>query len=663
MTAFPIFKRLSTAGYGLYPGTKKEPDLEVEFQSGLTLVLGANGLGKTTLVSLLYRMCTGPYELPKPVLEGGGELKGKRLQASKLTGGRRMVFADRVHDGAAKAIATLDFELGEATISTERSLRNLELIRLECNGVEQAPREDSFQKLICERAEVNAFVDWILLLRHLTFYFEDRRSLVWDPSAQKQILHLLFLPRRKSSEVRESERDVRRLDSNMRNTQWAISSREAELADLEEAISVEGGTKKQFARLKREQERDQAKLNELNETIVEMTLARERAQLEAVKAAGRHESAVRNLERHQFTAIEHAFPSSSDTAKYLLSQLIADNECLACGNRAPRAASTLKGRVTAHRCVVCNSSVPTKKPKAASPRTIEKARKDLDRAAAQLDSADARRHEAETEFDGQMASIETLRSKVAERSARIEAVASHLPPGDVEVAEQRTELAAMRAQLETMKRDLSHRRQRLERLVQRTSQSIVDHADDVRNAFESYAQDFLFEDCRLIWSPRKEQVGETGAAIPFPAFELEIGGSDFDSPVRRDGPGQVSESQREFIDLSFRMALIQVAGVGSKGSVVIDAPESSLDAVFVNRAAEVLVRFASEPENRVVITSNLIEGNLIPKLLKLGGIKSESSDRVVDLLKVAAPTAATRKLSSAYAEVRRALFKRARAPR
>jgi energy-coupling factor transporter ATP-binding protein EcfA2 len=663
MTAFPIFKRLSTAGYGLYPGTKKEPDLEVEFQSGLTLVLGANGLGKTTLVNLLYRMCTGPYELPKPVLEGGGELRGKRLQASKLTGNRRMEFADRVHDGAVRATAALDFELGEAIVSTERSLRNLELIRLECNGVEQEPQEDSFQKLICERAEVNAFVDWILLLRHLTFYFEDRRSLVWDPSAQKQILHLLFLSRRVSSEVRESERDVRRLDSNMRNMQWTISSQETELATSEDALSVEGDTKKQFVKLKREQERDQAKLNELNETIVEMTLARERAQLEAVKAEGGHESAARNLERHQFTAIEHAFPSSSDTAKYLISQLISDNECLACGSKSPRAASTLKGRLSAHRCVLCNSSVATKKPKAASPRTIEKARKDLERAAAQLDGADARRHEAERELDGQMDAIEVLRSKVAERSVQIEAVASQLPPGDVDVDEQRTELAAMRAQLETMKRDLSNRRQRLARLVQRTSQSIVDHADDVRAAFESYAQDFLLEDCQLIWSPQKEQVGETGARIPFPAFKLEIGGSDFDSPVRRDGPGQVSESQREFIDLSFRMALMQVAGVRSRGSVVIDAPESSLDAVFVKRAAEVLVRFADEPENRVVITSNLIEGNLIPKLIKLGGIKSESSDRVVDLLKVAAPTAATRLLGSDYAEVRKDLFKRAKASR
>lgn len=40
-------------------------------------------------------------------------------------------------------------------------------------------------------------------------------------------------------------------------------------------------------------------------------------------------------------------------------------------------------------------------------------------------------------------------------------------------------------------------------------------------------------------------------------------------------------------------------------------------------------------------------------------IKSSSSKRVVDLLKIAAPTAATRILKSNYEEVRQAIFEKA----
>jgi energy-coupling factor transporter ATP-binding protein EcfA2 len=663
MTAFPMFKSVSTSGYGLYPGTSRKPDLSAEFHPGLTLVLGANGLGKTTLVNLIYRMCAGIYELPKAALQSGGELGGKNLRATKLASEKRQVFADRVHDRAADATATLEFELGGATILVERSLRNLELLRLERDGDSISQTEDSFHKLICQQAEVSSFVDWILLLRHLVFYFEDRRSLVWDPTAQRQILRLLFLTPRTSQEWRTRERDVLKRDSNMRNLRYAISTQETEMSESEDAVSNEGDLRKELAKLEKKQEADQAKLDELSEQIVDMGLARDLARLEAAQAESQHESALRNLERHQLTAIERAFPGSSETARYLISQLISEEECLACGSDSPKALSTLKGRIDAHRCVVCNSPVKEQKRKPVSERTLDKAAKELERAAERLDASDGRRHEAETEFDSLITEIEKLKVAVAKRSAEIEAIAGSLPQDGSGMREQRSELALMRAQLEEMKRDLTNRRNRFARFVKRTSGSILDHADDVRDVFEAYAQDFLLEDCRLLWNPHKTRIGETGASIPFPAFELEIGGSDFDSPVRRTGPEQVSESQREFIDLAFRMALIEVAGSYGGGSIVIDAPESSLDAVFVDRAAEVLVRFAEEEENRVVITSNLIEGNLIPHLIRMGGIKSASSDRVVDLLKIAAPTAATKQRSAEYAAVRDDLFERAKKSR
>lgn len=111
------------------------------------------------------------------------------------------------------------------------------------------------------------------------------------------------------------------------------------------------------------------------------------------------------------------------------------------------------------------------------------------------------------------------------------------------------------------------------------------------------------------------------------------------------------------------MTLMTVGTSNHAGSLVIDAPESSLDAVFVRRAAEVLDRFAQADDgNRLLITSNLIEGDLIPQLLRQAGIRSARDRRVVDLLSIAAPTAATTELRDEYASVRKALFQRARQP-
>src|SRR5437764_972764 len=114
----------------MYPGTEKSPGLHVDFQGGTTLILGANGLGKTTLITML------------------------------------------------------------------------------------------------------------LLLHYVTFYFEDRRALVWDPTAQRQILRMLFLPARDSGRWADLEADVLQRDSNMRNLQASLTMAEREMLRSEKAVSA-----------------------------------------------------------------------------------------------------------------------------------------------------------------------------------------------------------------------------------------------------------------------------------------------------------------------------------------------------------------------------------------------------------------------------------------
>jgi ABC-type uncharacterized transport system ATPase component len=94
--ALPLLKSISVEGFGLYPGTPTDPGLNAVFQPGLTLILGANGLGKTTLVTLLYRMCTGPFDLPA----GGASLGGRRVEPRKLSRAECRMFATRVVDDA-----------------------------------------------------------------------------------------------------------------------------------------------------------------------------------------------------------------------------------------------------------------------------------------------------------------------------------------------------------------------------------------------------------------------------------------------------------------------------------------------------------------------------------------------------------------------------------
>ena len=132
-------------------------------------------------------------------------------------------------------------------------------------------------------------------------------------------------------------------------------------------------------------------------------------------------------------------------------------------------------------------------------------------------------------------------------------------------------------------------------------------------------------------------------------------GSDFVEPTRRTKPGDVSESQREFIDLSFRMALMRAAGSGST-SLVVDAPESSLDAVFARRAGEALTTFGLAGGSTVLVTSNLLEGSLVPTLIDGIARTAERGERVIDLFDLAQPTAALKVERAAYDELRSSIL-------
>jgi hypothetical protein len=142
---------------------------------------------------------------------------------------------------------------------------------------------------------------------------------------------------------------------------------------------------------------------------------------------------------------------------------------------------------------------------------------------------------------------------------------------------------------------------------------------------------------------------------------------------RRMTANEVSESQREFIDLAFRMALIDVAADGGSASLILETPEASLDSIFMSRAGRLLCEFAGHGTgegNRLIATSNLTDGKMIAALLGAIGPDgttaharaqphfvpvAERPSRIINLLEIAAPSRAVRNFHAEYS----AAFQRA----
>lgn len=656
---FPIIKNLTVKGYGLYPGPKPaNKGLEATFQPGLTVVLGANGLGKTTLVWMIYRLFSGPYEITG--LDSRSQLGRRAIEPSKLSGRRKRIFAERVADGAKDATASLLFELGRHTVGVTRSLADLKLIEFTVDGEKKATDENLYQEAVASIAGLWSFGDWILLLHYVVFYFEDRRELVWDAAAQRQILRLLMLPPETARKWTEQEREVLRLDSRVRNDSAVLTRRERELKRDEKSGEEGAEVRQELAALQQLQAIEEEKRDDLDERLLELDTERQSARLAALQAQHEKESSLRRLERAKLLALAESYPSASETARYILSQLLSNGSCLTCGNKVPEVAQALEERIANSQCVICGSEVLSVsavegRPHSLSDERLSREVESLEGSTVALKAAQDHLAQVVQSYDQTVRRLTELDAAVSRRRERIDILVRRLPKAEVELHQQRGELALLRRRVASLRIELKTVRADFAAFVNEAKITIAEGAPRIQRLFEEYARDFLVEDCSLAWRPRKERVGQSGIFVEFPAFELDLSSAVFKSPVRRTGPEQVSESQREFIDLAFRMALMERSESAHGGTLVIDAPEASLDAVFVHRAAEVLNKFAdSEGNNRLLVTSNLTDGELIPKLLE--DYLPDVSSRVIDLFEIAEPTAAVRELREEYREARERIF-------
>ena len=662
MISLPLLISLDVTDYGLYPGDDSAtPGLHIRFASGLTLVLGANGLGKTTLITMLYRLLTGPSDIS--ALLRGTDLGTANLHPTELSGNLRRTFAQRVADGAVHATARLLFHIGDEEVSIERNLRDLSLRSFSVGSSPASQDEQQYQKEIVRLANVSTFGDWILLLRYIVFYFEDRRSLVWDPSAQRQLLRILFLEPGQSQHWTDRERQILEVDTRVRNMRAVATGEERILAREENLAANEPNIREELRELEQLQRNATKSLDEINSNLSAIEARHESARLRFLTLEQERESIYRELERAQLLTFNSKLPQHSDSARYILAQLLTNGECLVCGNSVPGVMASMESRIRADECIVCGTVLATMSeqiPADSGDEEIRRRQLDFRKVDAELGAASNTLEESQTERTSTVTEIQSLQTAIAERSARVDFLLQRLPPEEAQLHERQREFASLRARVGVLQLELDEKRSSFSQIISDANAAIEGQASSVLASFGEFAREFLLEDCRLLWSPKAARLGQAGQRFDFPAFELELGGSNFAGTIRRSGPDEVSESQREFIDISFRMALAKVAERRHATSLVMDAPESSLDAVFVGRAARVLGTFGRpEAGNRLVVTTNLVAGQLIPSLLREAADRGDRIGRVVDLLAIATPTAALRSLRNEYDVARDLLLEQA----
>ena len=335
MIHLPVLTELKVSNYGLFPGEPRGSGITWSFRPGLSLIAGINGLGKTTLLTMILRSFTGPYDLT-----GDGEPQSLSVVLPEkpvlLRPQYAKFFEQRVADGAEKAKVALSAKIGETEITIWRRLKDLFLEDLAFDGkpielpTAGKERDIIFQSQLAELIGLSSFVDVLLVLHHVILFHENRPGALWDPNAQRQLLRALCLDKEDASRVVGLERDLQSADSQARNIHARITATKKQ---WRKALQLEAKSEGVLAKIEAEQqlldaeleevERLQERLEQLDENRKAARLAHERAKIE-------REAAIGVIERLKYTALLKYFPSMEDTTRLVMSRIITDSRCLVC---------------------------------------------------------------------------------------------------------------------------------------------------------------------------------------------------------------------------------------------------------------------------------------------------------------------------------------------
>ncbi|RAH99177.1 hypothetical protein DLJ53_21765 [Acuticoccus sediminis] len=275
---------------------------------------------------------------------------------------------------------------------------------------------------------------------------------------------------------------------------------------------------------------------------------------------------------------------------------------------------------------------------------------DLELARTRLKGSEERLSRAVEAYSEQRKQLDAIRDELDAAKRNVRRIQKQLPSEtyaeeidyDNRIETFRREVLAFRAERDQAEDDISS-------LLSDLSEATVKIRSDLESIFARRAKAFFAEGVRLVYDPRRERIGQGGRTFEFPAFEVELtSGSAVGEYIRRD-EDDVSLSQREYIDLIFRMSLVEALGENNAGTFVVDGPEGSVDAVFARRAGELFSGVAaSGSAMSVILACNVVAGDFIPYTLKNFRTTKAREDRTVNLMHLAAPTAALSNLRADY---------------
>lgn len=652
----PELQSIKIKNYTLYPNGL---DYSYDFVKGVNLILGGNGMGKTTFVNIIKFGLIGLYKKAKDLTRTylDRAIIKRLLYPSNYFSAR----GDETIQVDGEAIVTLHFAIKEAHFVVSRSLETGCLLSVTINGVNLIgevideeryerlngdKREQyllySYEKAIEENSNLT-FDDLIFFVTEILFFGENHNTVLWNNGIdgrtdvqnelfnkyfnepdldlerlemQRQAKYFDSLSRHRSEDMRVLNKLVAKINAASANNMEASSPTvdimtvkskiEAISEDIIAIRSKQAALENEISILQGEINRSSLQASRLDEDKKRIEREMNASLWETLHP--QYDVFVKNIQ------MNHLCPMCSHEAEQLMEKVNeATTHCFMCGNDIHQSAnseliSQYKAITLEHKNIY--QSIANKQRKIRA----------LEDGLTQLDKDFREKDLQKRTLQQQLRELEYKRSSSTE------------PDKLQALDDERNRLEAEKNDNQKKSAECAAKAQDL---TNRIEEEILSNVSRFSALFSSYAEHFLGVSCSLEYA--KYEGDEFKRFYPV-----------IDGKIRRQEES-LSESQRFFVDHSFRMSILSFF-YQSPSFYIVETPDSSLDLSYEKNAAGVFLQFLKKP-NIIIVTSNLNNSSFVNYLTSDSNI-CFSMVGLPDIAKKSAVQGANEEIRSIYNEIK-----------
>lgn len=601
----PRILKVRLEGFTLY---SQKREIEISFSKGASCLAGANGLGKSTFLAAINYGLTGVVPDPGRTFKSFGSVdeyyKYNLGFAAKF-------FTGRIgEDDREKAQVSLELDMRSGVFRITRGLFEREQLRsftveaydgqgiaFDGHRLTAAKRHSRFMQLVPTEIGLESFEQFVFL-QQFVFTFDERRQLLfWDDEVLEQALHLCFGLDPKDADAADTlSYEIKKAGSLWRNSQWQAAELQEKVEELEAVLK---------------QETSGENLDEIHETHDKLLAARddaesasqnaeeERSDADVLFAKMSAETAALSAE-YERVFNEYIRGNASPAAHPAVRSSLDEKRCALCGATGDQVVRAIKARLSLQNCPLCDSEVTTR---VRAPNALKEIDSKLANAREEMTKAMAKRERVAAEASNAAKAFADAVSALDRFERRYGPVLKSAEDGG-ESSIHRT-IAGYHAQINSLlekKQKQYEIRERKRKELGRLQRKLISQYSETEGRFVPFFKDLAYRFLGIELNLRMEAK----------AGGVSLLCSMRDTPRREFF--QLSESQRFFIDIALRMALLKFTSPEERTAcLLVDTPEGALDIAYEKRAGDMFARFVLDGFN-LIFTANINTSQLLVEL-------------------------------------------------